>query len=153
MIQKCANPECDAEFRYVSRGRLSSFELRHPIAPCRDIPPAICERKPSHAAIHFWLCENCSSTLSLHFTMKIGLSVVAVSETAGSRGTSESLKPSLPPEADLGRIWLMPVFFTSTGDRSKALVWNKKDMDRTKNQTVGQIMSFESTARQTGRFL
>ena len=103
MIQKCANPECDAEFLYVSRGRLFSFELRHPIAPCRDVPPAICERKPSHAAIHFWLCENCSSTLSLHFTMKTGLSVVAVSETAGSRGTSESLKPSLPPEADLGR--------------------------------------------------
>jgi hypothetical protein len=91
MIQKCANPECGAEFRYVSRGRLCSFELRQPIAPCRDVPPAICERKPSHAAI------------SLHFTMKTGLSVVAVSETAGSRGTSDSLEPSLPPEADLGR--------------------------------------------------
>jgi len=102
MIHKCANPECDVEFRYVSRGRLFSFELRHPTAPGRDVPTAVCERKPSHATIHFWLCENCSSKLSLHFTMKTGLSVVAVSETAGSRETSESLKPSLPPKVGLG---------------------------------------------------
>ena len=97
MIQKCANPECDVEFRYASRGRLFSFELRHPAALCRDVPPAICERKPSHATIHFWLCENCSSKHSLHFTMGTGLSVVAVSGTAGSRRTSESLEPSMPP--------------------------------------------------------
>jgi hypothetical protein len=47
----------------------------------------------------------------------------------------------------------MPVFFTATGDRRKALVWKEKDMDRTKSQTVGQIMSFEFTGRQTGRFV
>ncbi len=102
MIQKCANPKCDVEFLYVSRGRLFSFELRHPAVPCRDVPPAICERKPSHATIHFWLCENCSSKLSLHFTMETGLSVVAVSGTAGSHGASKPLDPSMPPRTAFG---------------------------------------------------
>jgi hypothetical protein len=103
MIQKCANPECEAEFRYISRGRLFSFELRNPTAPCRDVPRAICEKKPSHATIHFWLCENCSSKLKLHFTMKTGLSVVAVPETAGLRGMPGSSEPSISPRATLGR--------------------------------------------------
>lgn len=100
MIQKCANSECDAEFRYVSRGRLFSFELRNPTAPCHDVPANICERKPSHATIHFWLCENCSSSLTLCFTRETGLSVV--SKTAGSGEASKSLKSSVAPRVALG---------------------------------------------------
>lgn len=96
MIQKCANPECDTEFRYASRGRLFSFEIRHPAAPCRDVPLTICERKPSHATIHFWLCENCSSKLSLHFTREAGVSVTAISEPLGLCRTSKVMKPSQP---------------------------------------------------------
>ena len=103
MIQKCANPECNAEFRYASRGHVFSFEIRHPTAPCRDVPQAICDKKPSHAMIHFWLCENCSPKLSLHFTMEAGLSVVAVPETVGLRGISESPEPSISPCVTLGQ--------------------------------------------------
>ena len=76
MVQKCANPQCDAEFRYASRGRVFSFELRNPQAPCHDVPRAICERKPSHATIYFWLCERCCSKFTLRFAMETGLSVV-----------------------------------------------------------------------------
>jgi len=77
MVRKCANPECEAEFRYASRGQLFSFEIRHPVAPSRDVPTAIGEKHPSHALIHFWLCDNCSQTLSLRFSMNAALSVVA----------------------------------------------------------------------------
>lgn len=76
MVQKCSNPECEAAYRYASRGQLFSFEIRHPVAPCRDVPTAICEKHPSHAMIHFWLCDNCSRTLSLRFSMNDGLSIV-----------------------------------------------------------------------------
>lgn len=102
MIQKCANPECDAEFRYVSRGRLFSFELRHPAMPCRDVPSAICERKPSHATINFWLCGNCSSKFSLHFTREAGLSVTAIPEPLVLCRTLEALNPSMPSQPALG---------------------------------------------------
>jgi hypothetical protein len=78
MIEKCANPECSTEFRYASRGRLFSFELRNPAGPCRDVPRAICEKKPSHAAVHFWLCDICSPKFTLQFTLNAGLSLLPV---------------------------------------------------------------------------
>lgn len=84
MVQKCANPQCDAEFRYVSRGRLFSFELRNPGAPCHDVPQAICERKPSHATVSFWLCEGCCSHFTLQFARETGLSVVPIRGKTGS---------------------------------------------------------------------
>jgi len=83
MIQKFANPERNAEFCYVSRGRVYFIETRRPTAPCRNVRPVICEKKPTHTTIYFWPYENRSSKRILHFTMKTGLSVVAVS---GARG-------------------------------------------------------------------
>lgn len=77
MLQKCSNPECQAEFRYASRGRIFSFELRNPTAPCHDVPRTICERNPSHATVSFWLCECCCSKFTLQFTMRSGLSLIA----------------------------------------------------------------------------
>jgi len=77
MIHKCSNPACDAEFRYASRGRVYSFEVRNPHQPCHDIPRAICERKPSHATVNFWLCEKCCSRFTLRFSSQTGLVVVA----------------------------------------------------------------------------
>lgn len=81
MIQKCANPQCEAEFRYASRGRVFSFELRNPKPPCHDVPRAICERMPSYAIVHFWLCECCCSMFKLQFAIETGLSLVAASAT------------------------------------------------------------------------
>lgn len=93
MIQKCANPECNAEFRYAGRGRLFSFEVRHPTAPCRDVPRAICDKKPSHATIHFWLCDRCSLSFRLRFTMGAGLSLVPTAKTSVSREVAERTEP------------------------------------------------------------
>lgn len=76
MLQKCSNPECNAEFRYASRGRIFSFELRNPTGPCHDVPRAICERNPSHATVSFWLCERCCSKFTLQFAAESGLSLV-----------------------------------------------------------------------------
>lgn len=92
MIQKCSNPECNAEFRYAGRGRLYSFEVRHPQAPCHDVPRAICERNPSHATVNFWLCEKCCSKFTLRFTTKAGLVVVARRKGAVSAKHSDSLQ-------------------------------------------------------------
>lgn len=84
MVQKCSNPECDAEFRYASRGRLFSFEVRNPAAPCHDVPRAICEKKPSHATVSFWLCESCCSKFTLRFSMKTGLMLIKKRESQRS---------------------------------------------------------------------
>lgn len=98
MIQKCANPECDAKFLYANRGRIFSFDLRHPVAPCRDVPVAICEKHPSHATINFWLCDVCASKLNLHFTRETGLTFTTIPTTS----TSEIQKSPGPSTAALG---------------------------------------------------
>ena len=33
MVDKCANPHCEATFQYSSRGQLFPFELRSPNSP------------------------------------------------------------------------------------------------------------------------
>ena len=90
MIQKCANPECGSEFRYSNRGRLFPFEIRHPKAPCRDVPSAICSMKPSHATILFWLCENCAPRFTVRFTPETGLSIAAFPRSQGSQSKKSS---------------------------------------------------------------
>jgi len=90
MVHKCANPGCSSEFLHAGRGRLFSYEIRHPHAPCRDVPSAICEKKPSHATVCFWLCERCSPHFTLQFTSEAGLSVLALPEV--SQRSSQSLE-------------------------------------------------------------
>jgi hypothetical protein len=55
MVGKCANPECNAEFRYFNKGQIFSFQIRNPQPPCHDVPAAICQSRPKHAIVYFWL--------------------------------------------------------------------------------------------------
>lgn len=75
MIAKCANPDCSAPFRYFGEGRLFPFEIKDPSEPCRDVPNAVCVRKPRHHTIFFWLCGRCAADLTLRFDPRHGLSV------------------------------------------------------------------------------
>jgi hypothetical protein len=75
MISHCANPDCRLPFHYLRGGRLYRFEIRHPSAPCSDVPNTVCSLKPSHAQVFFWLCEQCSLKFSLRFNPQEGLSL------------------------------------------------------------------------------
>jgi hypothetical protein len=75
MISKCANPECCNQFRYLGEGQLFPFELKDPSEPCKDVPNAVCLRKPRHHTIFFWLCPDCAGRMSLRFDPRTGLSV------------------------------------------------------------------------------
>jgi hypothetical protein len=55
LLSKCLNPNCSAPFRYLREGRL--FNLEVPVAPTQPGPGRRLER--------FWLCRECSSTLTV----------------------------------------------------------------------------------------
>lgn len=76
MISHCANPACAMPFHYLRGGRLYRFELRAPSLPCTGVPNAICDAKPSHATVFFWLCEPCSRKFSLEFHIHEGAKLV-----------------------------------------------------------------------------
>lgn len=54
MVAKCSNPSCSAPFRYLEDGRLFRLE--------RD--PAL-GASQSKRVEYFWLCQRCSSTMTL----------------------------------------------------------------------------------------
>lgn len=76
MVKKCANPDCNTEFRYSHEGHLFPYEIKDPAEPCRDVPAVICERKPGRATLYFWLCERCCGQFTLQFTVSTGVTLV-----------------------------------------------------------------------------
>jgi hypothetical protein len=68
VLSKCANPECDARFRYLRSGKLFQFEVTTvpETANVKNIlgvrtPP----KKPSRKVEHFWLCGECAESMTL----------------------------------------------------------------------------------------
>ena len=88
MISHCANPDCRLPFHYLRGGHLYRFDIRNPSTPCSDVPNAICDVKPSHAAVFFWLCQQCSTKHSLKFNFREGLALASLTDTANKCGTA-----------------------------------------------------------------
>jgi hypothetical protein len=90
MIRECANPNCDAEFLYANEGQLFPFEIRNPKEPCRDVPAAICRKKPGRAVVYFWLCEQCCERFTLHFTISSGVRLISKPSEYNAKRNPES---------------------------------------------------------------
>jgi hypothetical protein len=79
VLSKCANPECDARFRYLRSGKLFRFEVAVESETTRlknisgaRTPP----KKPSHRVEHFWLCGECAESMTLKNEKNEGVVVV-----------------------------------------------------------------------------
>src|SRR5438309_10515484 len=68
MVSNCANPTCSVPLLVLNDGRLFQFEVR---PKSSDSTVAAGLRKISH----FWLCGQCSSTLTLGFDQLRGVVV------------------------------------------------------------------------------
>ena len=88
MISHCANPDCTQPFHYLRGGRLYRFDITSPTTPCADVPNAICNLKPSHATVFFWLCGQCSSKYSLGFNFHDGIRIVPSTDRTAKLGTA-----------------------------------------------------------------
>ncbi len=64
MVSKCANPECAARFRYLHEGKLFQVDTSAE-KPALGGPHLLSSSKPGHHIEHFWLCGDCSATLTL----------------------------------------------------------------------------------------
>jgi hypothetical protein len=73
MLSKCANPACNASFRYFGEGRLFQFELDRPESAG---PHLLGEKKPARKVEYFWLCAHCAATLTLSFEPRCKIAVV-----------------------------------------------------------------------------
>jgi hypothetical protein len=67
MISRCANPACNKPFHYLPGGRLYRFDSRKTAAAPKDLVNAMYTLSPGQLSVFFWLCQECSSDLSLRF--------------------------------------------------------------------------------------
>ena len=70
MLAKCANPSCTTPFHYLRDGRL--FQMETGLGG----PQLVGEKKPAHKVEYFWLCNRCSTDLTLAY--EPGKGVIAV---------------------------------------------------------------------------
>ena len=89
MLYKCANPVCAKPFRRLDEGKLFQVEMEYFPASERYALPAKRGRMLRHHIERYWLCDSCSSTLTLTFEQGRGISTIPL-QVKGSR------LPSIP---------------------------------------------------------
>lgn len=81
MLQKCANPSCTAPFRSLREGKLFLAETQ-PQGPSR---PFDGDRRKPRRREHFWLCDACSTHLTLRFDAERGMLTVPLADYMSPR--------------------------------------------------------------------
>ena len=77
MVAKCANPPCFARFRYLGEGRLFRLEA-DPAFRLSDNPTF----GSSKIVEYFWLCDACSTSMTLRLDEKGTVTAEPLSEPA-----------------------------------------------------------------------
>jgi hypothetical protein len=75
MLSKCANPDCSTPFLYLHQGRLFRIEV---VAKQDRVKPGPVgsEKKPVRRIEYFWLCDSCSSRLTVAYEREVGVATV-----------------------------------------------------------------------------
>lgn len=84
MLYKCANQACNTPFRRLQEGKL--FQVETEYFPGRG-PAASVQRKarPGRRIEHYWLCDACSSFVTLVFDRDRGVITVPLPDEAGTK--------------------------------------------------------------------
>ena len=75
MLSKCANPGCSASFLYLHQGKLFRLETNGN-GDDADVDVADPHGKNSSRRLeYFWLCDDCSSLMTVSFKKGVGVTV------------------------------------------------------------------------------
>ena len=72
MLSKCANPSCSTPFLYLHEGKLFRFEIESE----GKFEEQVDKRK--RRIEYYWLCNACSSSISLRYDRRNGVRTVPV---------------------------------------------------------------------------
>lgn len=76
MVSNCANPACGIPLRYLRDGRLFQFEVKTLANDSGVDAGGVSARKAvSRQVWHFWLCGQCSASMTLEFDGHEGLKI------------------------------------------------------------------------------
>ena len=80
MTARCINENCNRKLHSFSEGRLFQFEIVSISLAANDETSAPFDEKPQRETVHYWLCGNCASTLTLVLEPARGLKLVLLEE-------------------------------------------------------------------------
>jgi hypothetical protein len=73
MVSRCANPSCDARFKYLREGRLFQFPAANP-ATRVSVSASVVE--------FWWLCSSCCLSMTLVEDRTQGVKLVSLTRLA-----------------------------------------------------------------------
>ena len=76
MLHKCANPACPSVFRSLSHGKLFLLEIDRAAELAPGPSPLSRRERISRRVERYWLCDCCSSLLTLTFERGRGMVTV-----------------------------------------------------------------------------
>lgn len=74
MPERCANPLCNALFN-LRGGHLFQFEIRTASISCQNEGKETQGEELSREVAHFWLCSECSATMTLALKPEAGVEI------------------------------------------------------------------------------
>ena len=107
MLQKCANPVCDTQFRYLHQGKLFEVETQYQDSPA-GAPAGGPRNGKGHVEL-YWVCERCATHVVLFFDRQHGLTMV------GSFSDSDDVVKTVLPHSSgknvlaISRILIRPL--------------------------------------------
>jgi hypothetical protein len=107
VLQKCANPVCCAQFRYLNQGKLFEVEIEYVESSLGDGQGKLGNGK-GHVE-RCWLCDQCAAHVALRFDRRRGL--VVVSSLGGSEEALTTAIPQSTPKvaAGIARVLIRPL--------------------------------------------
>jgi len=87
MLSKCANPGCTNTFLYLHQGKLFRFDTEGDV-------PAGASPKTARNLEFFWLCDECSATLTVSYQSGVGIKVAPLSKKPLSGKRSRAISAS-----------------------------------------------------------
>jgi hypothetical protein len=76
VLHKCANPDCSSLFRSLSHGKLFLLDSDIAATVASGATSAIRRGRPGRQRERYWLCDSCSSLLTLTFERGRGMVTV-----------------------------------------------------------------------------
>ena len=76
MLHKCANPVCPSVFRRLRHGKLFLLETDHAAGSIHSPSPMNRRERLARRVEGYWLCDHCSSLLTLTFERGRGMVTV-----------------------------------------------------------------------------
>jgi hypothetical protein len=76
MLHKCANPTCPRPFRSLNHGKLFLIEIDQPVPVLHHGATTLRKERRARRMERYWLCDNCSSLLTLTYQRGRGMVTV-----------------------------------------------------------------------------